>query len=171
MTFEWGRRFPVGCTAAYRISQPAELSGVPATTLCFYETAGLLPAERTASGFRVYGEDAVDRLAFISSAKLLGLALQEIRELLDVREEGVCASVRARMLPLIADRIGDTTAGWRSYAPSPGRPNGCRVPHRRLQVPQVSSVVTVGQVVVGSVMGRELMTSPAEGVRARPPAA
>lgn len=89
----------------YRISQLAERSGVPATTLRFYETAGLLPAGRTASGYRVYGEDAVDRLAFISSAKLLGLALQEIRDLLEVREEGVCASVRARMLPLVADRI------------------------------------------------------------------
>ncbi|MFI8893477.1 heavy metal-responsive transcriptional regulator [Streptomyces paradoxus] len=92
----------------YRISQLAERSGVPATTLRFYETAGLLPAERTASGYRVYGEDAVDRLAFISSAKLLGLALEEIRELLGLREEGVCASVRARMLPLVADRIRDT---------------------------------------------------------------
>ncbi|MFI1730992.1 heavy metal-responsive transcriptional regulator [Streptomyces acidicola] len=92
----------------YRISQLAERSGVPATTLRFYETAGLLPAERTASGYRVYGEDAVDQLAFISSAKLLGLALEEIRDLLDVREEGVCASVRNRMLPLVADRIRDT---------------------------------------------------------------
>lgn len=56
----------------------------------------------------MYDEDAVDRLAFISSAKLLGLALEEIRDLLDVREEGFCAAVRARMLPLVADRIGDT---------------------------------------------------------------
>ncbi|MGW9029517.1 heavy metal-responsive transcriptional regulator [Streptomyces sp. NPDC055722] len=92
----------------YRISQLAERSGVPATTLRFYETAGLLPAERTASGYRVYREDAMERLAFISSAKLLGLALEEIRDLLDVREEGVCASVRARLLPLVADRIQDT---------------------------------------------------------------
>ncbi|MEU4033498.1 heavy metal-responsive transcriptional regulator [Streptomyces collinus] len=92
----------------YRISQLAERSGVPPTTLRFYESAGLLPAERTSSGYRVYGEDAVDRLAFISSAKLLGLALEEIRDLLDVREEGVCGSVRARMLRLIADRIKDT---------------------------------------------------------------
>ncbi|MDT0469739.1 heavy metal-responsive transcriptional regulator [Streptomyces gibsoniae] len=92
----------------YRISQLAEHSGVPASTLRFYETAGLLPAERTSSGYRVYGEDAVDRLALISSAKLLGLALEEIRTLLDIREEGVCASVRARMLPLIADQIRET---------------------------------------------------------------
>ncbi|WP_327249051.1 heavy metal-responsive transcriptional regulator [Streptomyces sp. NBC_01320] len=92
----------------YRISQLADRSGVPATTLRFYEDAGLLPADRTPAGYRVYGEDAVERLAFISSAKLLGLALEEIRELLDIREEGVCASVRARMLPLVADRIMQT---------------------------------------------------------------
>ncbi|WP_351228537.1 heavy metal-responsive transcriptional regulator [Streptomyces sp. NPDC002133] len=92
----------------YRISQLAARSGVPATTLRFYEDAGLLPADRTPSGYRVYGEDAVERLAFISSAKLLGLTLEEIRDLLDAREEGVCASVRARMLPLVADRIQDT---------------------------------------------------------------
>lgn len=91
----------------YRISQLAERSGVPATTLRFYEDAGLLAADRTPSGYRVYGEDAVERLAFISSAKLLGLALEEIHELLHVREEGVCASVRARMLPLVAERIAE----------------------------------------------------------------
>ncbi|MEU9859489.1 MerR family transcriptional regulator [Streptomyces sp. NPDC047971] len=95
--------------STYRISQLAERSGVPATTLRFYDTAGLLSAARTASGYRVYGEDAVERLAFISSAKLLGLALGEIRDLLRVREEGACASVRARMLPLLADRMRETT--------------------------------------------------------------
>ncbi|ALV33184.1 heavy metal-responsive transcriptional regulator [Streptomyces sp. CdTB01] len=94
--------------STYRISQLAERCGVPATTLRFYEDAGLLPAERTPSGYRVYGEDAVERLGFISSAKLLGLALEEIRELLEVREEGVCAAVRTRMVPLVAGRIAET---------------------------------------------------------------
>ncbi|MEV2255625.1 heavy metal-responsive transcriptional regulator [Streptomyces sp. NPDC050147] len=94
--------------STYRISQLAERCGVPATTLRFYEDAGLLPAKRTPSGYRVYGEDAVERLGFISSAKLLGLALEEIRELLDVREEGVCAAVRTRMVPLVAGRIAET---------------------------------------------------------------
>ncbi len=57
-----------------RISQLAERSGVPATTLRFYESAGLLSADRTPAGYRMYGEDAVDRLAFIGAAKHLGLA-------------------------------------------------------------------------------------------------
>lgn len=91
----------------FRISQLAERSGVPATTLRFYESAGLLPAERTAAGYRVYDEQSLERLTFISSAKLLGLPLEEIRELLGVWEQGVCAAVRARMLPLVADRIAD----------------------------------------------------------------
>lgn len=94
--------------STYRISQLAERCGVPATTLRFYEDAGLLPAERTPAGYRVYGDDAVERLDFISSAKLLGLALEEIRELVEVREKGVCAAVRTRMVPLVAGRIAET---------------------------------------------------------------
>ncbi|UVS80516.1 Mercuric resistance operon regulatory protein [Actinokineospora sp. UTMC 2448] len=90
-----------------RISQLAAQTGVPATTLRYYETAGLLPADRTATGYRVYGPDAVERLAFISSAKTLGLPLEEIRDLLGVWEQGVCAAVRERMVPLVAERIAD----------------------------------------------------------------
>jgi len=93
--------------SSYRISQLAERSGVPATTLRFYETAGLLSAQRTASGYRIYDDAAVDRLAFISAAKLLGLPLEQIRDLLGVWEQGVCAHVRARLLPLVVGGIGD----------------------------------------------------------------
>jgi MerR family transcriptional regulator, copper efflux regulator len=90
-----------------RISQLAERSGVPATTLRFYETAGLLPAERTASGYRTYGPEAAERLAFIGAAKQLGLSLEEIAELLKVWQEGVCAEVKADLRPRIAARIGE----------------------------------------------------------------
>lgn len=93
--------------SAYRISQLAERSGVPATTLRFYETAGLLSPERTAGGYRTYDETAVERLAFISSAKLLGLALEDISALLEAWDSGACATVRAQMLPLIEERITD----------------------------------------------------------------
>ncbi|MFJ8846033.1 MerR family transcriptional regulator [Streptomyces cyaneofuscatus] len=73
-----------------RISQLAARSGVPATTLRFYEDAGLRPAERTPAGYRVYGENAVQRLAFIGAAKHLGLPLEEISELLTVWEAAAC---------------------------------------------------------------------------------
>ena len=89
----------------YRISQLAERTGVPATTLRFYETAGLLPAERTATGYRVYGEEAVERLGFIAAAKRLGLPLEEIGELLVVWENGACADVRDDLRPRLAAQI------------------------------------------------------------------
>ncbi|MGW2054113.1 MerR family transcriptional regulator [Streptomyces sp. NPDC001840] len=90
-----------------RISQLAARAGIPATTLRFYETAGLLPAGRTASGYRVYGEDAIERLAFINTAKHLGLPLEEIAELLTVWESGACADVKADLRPRLTARIAD----------------------------------------------------------------
>ncbi|CAJ1506344.1 MerR family transcriptional regulator [[Mycobacterium] kokjensenii] len=93
-----------------RISQLAQRSEVPASTLRFYESVGLLPAARTKSGYRVYGEDAVQRLSFIRAAKRVGLPLDEIRELLVVWDEGACRDVRARMRPMMAARLDDVAA-------------------------------------------------------------
>jgi DNA-binding transcriptional MerR regulator len=99
----YGRRM-----SSYRISQLAERCGVPASTLRFYEGAGLLPAERTAAGYRVYGDEALQRLEFIASAKHLGLPLAEIRELLQVWREGMCSTLRSQLLPLVQARLAET---------------------------------------------------------------
>lgn len=88
-----------------RISQLAERSGVPATTLRFYETEGLLPADRTPAGYRVYGEDALERLGFIAAAKHLGLPLEQISELLEVWESEACAQVKTDLRPRITARL------------------------------------------------------------------
>jgi len=93
-----------------RISQLAERTGLPATTLRFYETAGLLPAERSPAGYRLYGQDALARLAFIRTAKHLGLSLEEIAELLHVWSSGPCADVRAGLRPRVADRLAGAEA-------------------------------------------------------------
>ena len=92
-----------------RISLLAERSGFPATTLRFYEGAGLLSSDRTAAGYRTYGEDALDRLTFIGAGKRLGLTLEQIRELLAVRETGTCAEVKADLRPRIASRLAEAT--------------------------------------------------------------
>jgi len=73
------------------ISAQAASLGLSADTLRYYERLGLLPPPpRTAAGYRVYGEEAADRLSFISGAKRLGLRLADIKELLDVRDRGQC---------------------------------------------------------------------------------
>ncbi|HEY2519993.1 MAG TPA: MerR family transcriptional regulator [Streptosporangiaceae bacterium] len=91
--------------ASYLISELAERAGVPPTTLRYYEQAGLLPAARSANGYRRYGDDAVARLALIRAGQQLGLPLAQLRDLLTVRDTGACADVRARLRPLLAARI------------------------------------------------------------------
>ncbi|MEV5577834.1 MerR family DNA-binding transcriptional regulator [Streptomyces parvus] len=90
-----------------RISQLAERSGVPAATLRFYGSVGLLSADRTPAGYRMYGEDAVDRPAFIGTAKHPGLALGEIGELVGVWETGACRDVKAGLRPRISARLAE----------------------------------------------------------------
>jgi DNA-binding transcriptional MerR regulator len=76
---------------ALTISALAESLGLSTDTLRYYEREGLMPrAERTAAGYRSYGEDAVERLTFIRGAKCMGLRLADIKELLDVRDRGQC---------------------------------------------------------------------------------
>ncbi len=90
---------------SYQISELAEQAGLPPATLRFYEQSGLLPAARAANGYRRYGDDALARLALIRAGKQLGLPLAQIRDLLAVRDAGVCADVRERLRPLLAARI------------------------------------------------------------------
>lgn len=76
----------------------AARAGVGAKALRFYETKGLLaPASRGENGYRLYGADAVDVLRFIKQAQGLGLTLDEIREIIAIRQGGrpPCAHVRA----------------------------------------------------------------------------
>lgn len=95
--------------AGIRISQLAQRSGVPASTLRYYESVGLLSAQRTPGGYRMYDGAAVDRLAFISAAKRVGLPLTEIGELLQVWDGGACADVRRRLRPMMATRLDEVT--------------------------------------------------------------
>lgn len=91
----------------YRISQLADRVGLRPTTLRFYEQAGLLPTRRSDSGYRLYDDEALERLTFITAAKRLGLPLEEIRDLLDVWEGGLCTDVRERLRPMLTTRIAE----------------------------------------------------------------
>ncbi|SFQ35948.1 MerR family transcriptional regulator, redox-sensitive transcriptional activator SoxR [Amycolatopsis arida] len=62
------------------IGQVAERSGVPHTTLRFYEDKGLIFAERTAGNQRRYPRAVLRRIAFIRAAQRVGLSLEEISQ-------------------------------------------------------------------------------------------
>lgn len=83
----------------YTVSKLAERVGSTPDTLRYYGRLGLLPAAgRTASGYRIYGEDSVARMLFIKGAQRLGLRLEEISELLRIRQTGLCPCGRTRQL-------------------------------------------------------------------------
>lgn len=73
------------------IAELAGEAGVKPDTLRYYERIGLLPAPRRTSGaHRRYDSAALDRLRFIQGAQRLGLRLDQIGELLAIRDTGEC---------------------------------------------------------------------------------
>lgn len=93
-------------TSALQIKDVAEASGFSTNTLRYYEQIGLLPpAGRTASGYRVYDQDTIERLAFISRAKQLGCTLEEITGLTTAWEGGQCGPIQDQLRQLVAAKI------------------------------------------------------------------
>jgi DNA-binding transcriptional MerR regulator len=96
-----------------RIGQLAHRLGINSKTIRYYEEIGLIPpAPRTAAGYRDYDEQDASRLTFIKTAQRLGLSLDEIAEILSLRERGEapCSYVRqaiSEQLRTIDKRIAD----------------------------------------------------------------
>ena len=89
-----------------RIGELAKQVGVTPDTIRYYEREGLLPpAERTPSGYRDYGLDAVNDLQFIRKAQALGLKLRDVREVLEISSGGKppCEHVRATVSARLAE--------------------------------------------------------------------
>ncbi|WP_394920495.1 MerR family transcriptional regulator [uncultured Robinsoniella sp.] len=66
------------------ISQIAKLTGVSIRTLQYYDEIGLLkPSEITSSGYRLYDDDALERLQQILFFKEMDFKLREIKEFVE----------------------------------------------------------------------------------------
>jgi DNA-binding transcriptional MerR regulator len=69
-------------------------------TLYFYERIGLIPPpERTVAGYRLFSQQDMERLAFIVRAKSLGLSLDEIKDILVLKDGRLltCEAVYERL--------------------------------------------------------------------------
>jgi MerR family redox-sensitive transcriptional activator SoxR len=60
------------------IGEVAERAGVTTSALRYYESRGLIDAERTDGGQRRYHREVLRRIAFIGVAQTVGLSLDEI---------------------------------------------------------------------------------------------
>lgn len=79
------------------VGEMAERSGVPVSTLHFYESKGLISSLRSAGNQRRYRRDALRKLAVIRIAQRVGMPLDAIRE----------------ALSRLPDKRAPTLADWR----------------------------------------------------------
>ena len=99
-----------------KIGELAKVTGSLVENIRFYEREGLLPqAERTEGNYRIYGQDHVERLAFIRNCRNLDMTLNEIRALLRFKEAPTenCGEVNALLdehIGHVADRIRELKA-------------------------------------------------------------
>ncbi len=80
------------------IGELSRQMGIPVQTIRYYERLSLLePPERTESQYRIYSEEAFERLRFIQKAKQFGLSLDEIKQLIEIRARGMspCINLKA----------------------------------------------------------------------------
>lgn len=83
-------------TGIYTIGQAANLLGIPASTIRYYEKNNLLPSiRRTKGGIRNLTDADLDWLRLIGHLKMSGMSLREIREFVRLSEQGD-ASIEAR---------------------------------------------------------------------------
>jgi Hg(II)-responsive transcriptional regulator len=94
-----------------RIGEVAERAGVNVQTLRYYERRGLLPSPtRRPSGYREYSPEMVALVRFIKRAQHLGFSLEDVGELLELRQNpwrsgAAVRAVAVRRAADIAERI------------------------------------------------------------------
>ena len=72
-----------------KIGELAKQTGLAVGTLRYYSDLGLLqPVHRGDSGYRYYSQDASQQVQFIKKAQALGFTLEEIKQIIDVRDRG-----------------------------------------------------------------------------------
>lgn len=65
----------------YTIKEAAALTGLPASTLRYYESNGVVPpvSRGASSGHRVYGEDDLDQLMGVACLAATGMSINDMR--------------------------------------------------------------------------------------------
>jgi DNA-binding transcriptional MerR regulator len=100
-----------------KAGEVAEQAGVGVQTLHFYERSGLLPKpKRSAANYRLYSPEFVRRVQFIKKAQAFGFTLEEIRDILDLKDHGKAPC--RRVAQIAGERLREIEAElakWRGF--------------------------------------------------------
>ncbi len=89
----------------YTVQKLGLLAGVSTRTLRYYDVIGLLkPARINSSGYRIYGQQEVDRLQQILFYRELGVSLDEIKDLITAPHFDADRALREHRENLLAKR-------------------------------------------------------------------
>ena len=97
------------------IGAAAETTGVPAKTIRYYESIGLIPpATRAENGYRHYTEFDVETLRFVQHSRRLGFSVKDVGNLLELwgDKDRSSADVKAlalqqiSLLPSLSEEMG-----------------------------------------------------------------
>ncbi|WP_017294657.1 MerR family transcriptional regulator [Geminocystis herdmanii] len=69
-----------------QVKQVCQQLNINAQTIYYYERIGLISPQRSESGYRLFSSEDMENLYFILQVKLLGLTLEEIKELLNLKK-------------------------------------------------------------------------------------
>ena len=90
----------------FTIGEIANAAGVPSSTVRYYERAGLLrPSARSASNYRLYSEEDLQRLRFIRAAQATGFTLHDVTELLRPAACGTVQDLIEERLAFVGERL------------------------------------------------------------------
>jgi DNA-binding transcriptional MerR regulator len=85
------------------IGKVARESGLSVPNVRFYEAQGIIPPpQRTDAGYRLYSPNDVRRLRLARRARLLGLSLLEVKDLVDRAFSSGCGAYAQEILNLVA---------------------------------------------------------------------
>ena len=80
------------------IKDAASLSGLPAKTIRYYESIGLLSPMRAGNGYRDYRETDLHKLGFLARARALGFSIEDCRRLLSLDSDATRSSSEVKAL-------------------------------------------------------------------------
>ena len=90
----------------YTVQKLGDLAGISTRTLRYYDEIGLLkPARKSASGYRIYGQQEVDKLQQILFYRELGLDLEQIKNIINNPNFDGPAALKEHREKLLAKRM------------------------------------------------------------------